>query len=309
MVSPRTEGDQAVLFVRPLDSNRNPVILPSVNGPDIPFAKVIFRPLEVEGYETMTLVDHVMNPIDISQAVIAAFGRVFGEGVLEVIKNTLGKPPPVTSLGSGEFPIVFIKSPLGGDIQVTPLAPATAYMGMKNAIAPYFQKQTADGPKVPRGKFHTQVVSSKMQNISGAIGGPRRRLLAVMPTVMAASDAELYRFARGGSFPRWRDPDVADWVMKYADLLDRHEIYNNSDTRGGLDHLADRLVRGAEAFISETMLDTAAVIEEPAAISAPPRVDQVLLRRTWKNDTFDRARRVLSSEHFRSRISKVEKAN
>lgn len=309
MVSPRTDGDQAVLFIKPVEANSNPAILPSVNGPDIPFAKVIFRPLEIMGHKTMTLVDHVMNPIDISQDVLASFGRVFGADVVDVIKDALGNPPPVTSLGSGEFPIVFIPSPQGGDIQVTPLAPATAYMGMKDAMAPYFQKQTDDGPKVPRGKFHSQVVSSKMQNISGAIGGSRHRLLAVMPTVLSASDAEIHRFVRGGSFPRWRDPDVADWVMKYGDLLDRHKTYNNSDTRAGLDGFADRLVRDAEAFISETMLDAAAIAEEGVTVPAVPRVDQVLLRRRWKNNTFDRARRVLSSEHFRNRISKAGRAN
>jgi len=152
-----------------------------------------------------------------------------------------------------------------------------------------------------------------MQNISGAVGGPRRRLLAVMPTVMTADSAELYRFSKGGSFPRWRDPAVAEWVLKYADRLDHHDTYNNSDTRAGLDRFADRLIKDAASFISDTLIDAADIAQDanaetPLMLPTPPRVDQVLLRRYWAKGTFDRARRVLSSDHFRYRMAHVKEA-
>lgn len=302
LVSPRADGDQSTLFIKSKSKNENPRLTPSVNGPDIPFAKIIFRPLEVKDHKTMTLVDHVMNPIDISGQVTAAFKRVFGEDVMNTVSLCLGNPKDVTSLASGEFPIIFIPSPKGGDIQVTPLAPAAAYMGMKDAISPYFQPQIKGEPKVPRGRFHTQIVSSKMQNISGAIGGPRRRLLAVMPTVMDASEAELYRFIQGGSFPRWRDPEVSVWIMKYADLLDRHKTYNDKNTRRGLDGFAGKLIEGANLFIIETINDAQTMVTDDQKVPKAPGIDRVLLRRFWAGNTFDRARRALASDHMQGLI-------
>ena len=182
-------------------------------------------------------------------------------------------------------------------------------MGMKRVISPFFEKQVKDGPRVPRGKFHKQAVSSKPQNISGAIGGPRTRLLAEMPPGLAQSDAELYRYVRGGGFPRWREADVDIWVLRYADMLEADKTHNDQNTRAALDRTADRLIRDAERFAQEVMIDARQAAErdgtDPATLKTPPAAGTILLRRRWEgDDSFQKARRALSSAHFEHRVQK-----
>nr|WP_306265434.1 hypothetical protein [Pararhizobium sp. IMCC3301] len=312
LVSPRTDGDHAVLRVDAEGENAKQQLLPSVNAPDIPFAKILFRPLEVTGYPTKSVIQHVMYSDDISEIVLRAFTSVFGADVLKSIRSViLGPPPEILKLSHGEFPIIFIPSPDGGDLQITPVSPAAAFMDIKEVSGLYFQKQVKDAPRVPRGRWHKQAVSSKPQNISGAIGGQRFRFLAEMPRGLAQYDAELYRYVNGGSFPRWRDPDVAVWVMRYADLIDRDKEYNNQDTRAGLDRLADRLINDALAFTEEIVREAASMANAHdiavESLEKSPRPATVLLRRSWQKDGFDRARLVLGGAHFDYREKQIRK--
>lgn len=278
LVSPRVDGDHAILRIDPPHQNRRASILPSVNAPDIPFCKVVFRPLEVAGYGPMSVVDHILNPVDTSSRLLADFGRVFGEDVLKALRSGLLEPAKAPlKLGAGEFPIVFIPRPGGGDLQITPVSPAPAFMGMKRVADAYFLPKTADNPHPLRGRWTKQAVSSKPQNISGAIGGPRLRFLATMPPVMQQAEAELHRYTQGGAFPRWRDEDVGVWVLRYSAMLEADGKYNNSDTRAALDRTADRLIRDTQAFIAETMAE--AVRLSPDKPLTLPRLAQVLIRR------------------------------
>ena len=305
LVSPRADGAHTVLRMKPVHEKSRASFLPSVNAPDIPFAKIIFRPLEIAGQPARSVVDHVFSPDDTSESVMRAFSAVFGKDVLGVLKSMLLDPlPDISKLSDGEFPIIFIPSPRGGDLQVTPVSPAAAYMEMKEVVGLYFQKQNNDAPRVPRGSWHKQVVSAKIQNISGAIGGPRVRFLAGMPSGLSQYDAEIYRYVRGGRFPSWRSPEVGPLVLQYADLLDRDQTFNNQSTRGGLDAIADRLIGEAQDFIDETLSD-ALLVATSEGISSdelkdPPNVAKILIRREWGGN-FDRARRILSGSHFEYR--------
>lgn len=311
LISPRADGDHACLYIEPPAANRRPKILPSTNAPDIPFCKVIFRPLELLGHPTRTVVDDIMNPDDASEAVLEAFASVFGDDVLDAMRDSLlAQPKQVTKLAAGEFPIIFVPRPGGGDLQITPVSPATAFMGMKKAISPFFEKQQKDGPRIARGKFRKQSVSAKPQNISGAIGGPRTRLEAVMPPILEQEDAEIHRYLNGGAFPRWKNPDVGVWILRYADMLEADTVYNDRNTRAALDRTADRLIREALDFIKE-MQDTArdaAIVAgiDPETLGSSPPPASALLRRFWPNDTFARARNALTSAHFEHRLSRTE---
>ena len=308
LVSPRADGDHACLWVGDQGANHHRPILPSTNAPDIPFCKVIWRPLEIVGHPSMSVVDHIMNPTEISAAILDGFAQVFGEDVLEAMRSALLEAPKrVEKLAAGEFPIIFVPRPGGGDLQITPVSPAAAFMDMKRVTDPYFQKAQKDAPRPPRGQWHRQAVSSKPQNISGAIGGPRVRFMATMPPGMTQADAELYRFVQGGSFPRWREPDVNVWVLRYAEMLEADETYNNQDTRAALDRIADRLIRDAEVFLTETLRDAQATPtrqEIPVErIPDPPGVALILLRRNWEgDDNHRRARKALTSPHFEHRL-------
>ncbi|WP_417242687.1 hypothetical protein [Celeribacter sp.] len=311
LVSPRVDGDHATLRFDDPASNRRSTLLPSVNAPDIPFCKVVYRPLEVIGGATMSVVDHILNPQENSDLVLGAFGEVFGADILEALKDGLLADPVVPrNLGAGEFPIIFVPRADGSDLQITPVSPATTFMGMKRVTDAYFQKAQPGAPRPPRGRWAKQAVSSKPQNISGAIGGPRVRFLATMPPAMHQAEAEMYRFVHGGSFPRWRDDEVALWVMRYADMLDAHTTYNNHDTRAALDRTADRMLRDAGNFIAETLAEArnVALIHgiDPASIAKPPSLPTLLVRRRWpQTDAYDRARMALTSSHFEDRLRKL----
>ncbi|MCY4301951.1 MAG: hypothetical protein OXC68_09510 [Aestuariivita sp.] len=315
MVNPRIDKDHACLYFEVPGANQRPKILPAVNAADIPFCKVLYRPLniDVDDRPGRSVIDDIMNPDESSEAILSAFAMVFGQKVLDAARATLlHKPKRVTKLAAGEFPIIFIPRADGSDLQITPVSPAAAYMGIKSTINALYERKQAQGLSGPYGSFGKQTISSKLQNISGAIGGPRRRVTATMPPVMEQAEAEMYRFAHSGSFPRWRDADVADWVLRYADMLEADTIYNDRNTRGALDKTADRLLSDAQDFIDETLAEVGYAAEylglKRSDIPTPPNPADVLIRRRWQKDNYNKARKALTSAHFQHRMARHLKA-
>ena len=310
LVSPRADGDHAVLRFEGGTSNRRSPILPSTNAPDIPFCKVVYRPLEIVGHSSRSVVDHVLNSDEDSSLVLDAFAKIFGDDVFKAMQEALlSNSEAPLKLGAGEFPIIFIPKPGGGDLQITPVSPATAFMGMKRVTDPYFQKTQPEGLRLPRGRWIKQAISSKPQNISGAIGGPRVRFLATMPPSMAQGEAELYRYVNGGSFPRWKNEEITIWVLRYADMLESDVSYNNQNTRAALDRIANQLIEDAAEFISDISRDAKNLANHHGIpeknTPEPPGVVNILIRRRWAtNKAHDRARKVLTSPHFEDQIRK-----
>ena len=288
---------------------RDPLI-PSVNAPDIPVAKILFRPLEIHGYPSRSLVEHILEPDGISEKVTAAFSEVFGSTCFETLESGLGSAAYwITRLPVSEFPIIFVPSPTGGDLQLTPLSPAAAYTRMRDVVAPYFAKREKDAPQVPRGSWSWQEVSDKPQNISGMIGKTRIRFHAGFPRVMGRLEAEIHRYLSGGRFPRLRHGELGRWVLEYADLLDQEAEYSNSSIRKGLDRRADALIREAREFTHE-ILEEVRFRAPGAEFPAPPSPGAVLLQGARGTTVgYDRARRVLSGTHFRSRVVAAETAS
>jgi hypothetical protein len=307
LITPRADGDQSVMRPSTRLANRRPDLVPSVNAADIPVAKIAFRPVEILGHPTKSLVDHILNPDDISGRVVEGFAEVFGADVLAALKSSLtATPTPIVRLPAAEFPVIFLPNPAGGDLQATPVAPAAAYMAMRDVCEPYFHKQEKDGPKVPRRSWSKQSVSAKPQNISGAIGGPRIRFHATFPRTIGRFEAEIRRFLARGNFPQMPGGDTANWILGYADLLARDAEYSNRDIRAGLDRLADRLISEALNFIDEVRAE--AIRINPVATEPPvPPPDVVLFRRRWaRQEDSDRARQALTGAHFRSRLQAAE---
>ena len=305
LTTPRSDVSQSILRFGTASSNKMPAFVPSLNAPDIPFAKIVYRPLEIFGRPPRSLLDHIRGPDESSEAILNAFANVFGVDCLDALRSALlGEKPHVVSLpDTGEFPIIFLPRPAGGDIQATPVSPAANFMGFKNMASGWFLKQEKDAPPVPRGHWIKQSISAKPQNISGAIGGPRQRFLAKMPSVMRDYEAATLRHARGGSFPIWRDDDVEAAVLHYAGRLDSG--YTNSDIRAGTDWYADQLISGALDFVAEVRGDVRELLEKEDkadnALPEPPRPSAVILRRRWKRDGREIALRALTSGHFRDR--------
>lgn len=314
LTTPRADSKQSVLRFARAGSNALAFFAPSLNAPDIPYAKIVYRPLEILGRAPKSVLDHIREPDEISEVVLVAFASVFGEECLDTLKSALlGGGQQITSLpDTGEFPTIFLPHPRGGDIQATPVSPAETFMGFKNMSAAWFLKQEQDAPPVPRGRWIRQSISAKPQNISGMIGGPRQRFLAEMPSVMRDYDAALLRYALGGSFPAWRDADVETAVLHYAGRLNLQ--YTNSDIRAGTDWYADQLISGALGFIAEVQEDARELLEKHGkadkTLPRPPRPSALILRRRWKKDDREKAMKALTSEHFRDReritLEKVE---
>lgn len=310
LVSPRASGSQAVLrFARGGDNSQTGLI-PSVDAKKARVAKVVFRPLEVVGYPARHVIDHLLNADEISRQVLEAFVFVFGSASLQALRDGLAEPLRVERLPAAEFPIVFLPRPGGGDLQATPVSPVEAYVRMREVTDPFFQKRVVDSPPPRRGNWHYQHVSAKPQNISGAVGKRRVRFLASMPDRLDQGKAGLFRALLGGSFPRWRDDAVQDAVLAYANLLARSEEYSIAVLRAGLDRRADALIDGAQAFVEDTLAFAKEILEEvqerrPKATlpAAPPLADVILNRRWSADDGFNEARRALTSQHFRTRLS------
>lgn len=303
LVTPRAEKDHSIIRAQSGSANSRATFLPSLNAPDIPFAKIAYRPLEIISHQTKSLVGHILNPEDISTHVLDAFAKVFGDETLNALRDGLiGDLPPITKLPAGEFPIIFLPNPKGGDLQATPVSPAAMFMGFKRVADRFFQKQEADSPKVPRGKWHKQAISAKPQNISGAIGGPRMRFLSAMPSVLRSEDADLFRFAKGGAFPRWRATDVRLSVLAYAERVKNDQNFNNVDTRAALDRAADRLIIGALEFIDEIIDEVTERADElgikEGIFDSIPKPSSILLKLHWGGGEQDIARGALGSSHF-----------
>lgn len=305
LTTPRAELAQCVLRFARSASNGLSTFIPSVNAPDIPVAKIIFRPLEIIGRPARTIVEHLRDPDEISKAVLEAFQKVFGQECLDALRAALlGPGDQILRLpDTGEFPIIFLPKPGGGDIQATPVSPAETFMGFKNMASAWFQKQDKDGPPVARGRWAKQSVSAKPQNISGAIGGPRQRFLAQMPSVMRGYEAAVLRYTLGGAFPVWHDDDVEAAVLHYAGRLEME--WTNSDIRAGTDWYADRLIASALAFISDVRKDAREVLERDGktarALKPAPDPSLILAHRRWKKVDKERALHALTSPHFRDR--------
>ena len=297
LTTPRSDVSQSIFRFGKASSNRMSAFVPSLNAPDIPFAKIVYRPLEILGRPPRSLLDHIREPDEISEAILDAFTKVFGIDCLDALRSALlGEGQHVINLpNTGEFPIIFLPRPGGGDIQATPVSPAETFMGFKN------MKEGLE--HVSWRNWIRQSISAKPQNISGAIGGPRQRFLAEMPSVMRDYDAAILRHARGGTFPIWRDDNVEAAVLHYSGRLDLN--YNNSDIRAGTDWYADQLISGALDFIAEVRGDAREVLQKEGAADKtfpePPRPSALILRRRWKKDDREKALRALTSGHFRDR--------
>lgn len=305
LTTPRADINQCVLRFARSGSNSPPVFVPSLNAPDIPYAKIVYRPLEVVGWAPKSILDHIREPDELSETVLSAFAEVFGWDCLRALRSALlGGGHQITRLpDTGGFPIIFLPRPGGGDIQATPVSPAEAFTWFDNMATASFVQKDEDAAPVPRGRWIRQSISAKPQNISGMIGGSRQRFLAQMPSVMRDSDAAVLAYALGGKFPCWRDGDLKAAVLNYAARLDMD--YTNRDIRAGTDRCADQLIAGALDFIAGVQ-DAAREILEKAgngerALPHPPRPSALILRRRWKKGDREKAMKALTSPHFRDR--------
>ena len=305
MITARADISQSILRVAHPGANEMPSFHASVDVKLFASAGILLDKIRVRGHPERRLVDHLMSPDDLSPKLCAAFATVFGQDALDALRAALqSEAPAITRLPAANFPIVFAARPGGGDLQVTPLAPAEAHVNFRQVTEAFFDDAEEGRPLPRRGRWHRQTLSGKSQNIGYAIPASRRRFLATMPNVMGHEEAELHAYLQGGLFPRWWDPDVKEAVLRYDDLLERAKTYSNADIRAGLAARADALIRGARAFRAEIVAEAELRLDgaKPPSTSSEA---EIILRRRWEGDQRNRAHRALASAHFRDRVRAV----
>ena len=78
---------------------------------------------------------------------------------------------------------------------------------------------------------------------TSAVGKQRTRFFATMPRVLDQWNAELYRYALGGRFPRWNDDRVVTDVLRYAELCAAVEKHSAKDIRDRTPTVLRRLAK------------------------------------------------------------------
>lgn len=307
-INARAEKDQAILRIQTIKNYRED-LMPSVPSASIPVAKLIFRPLEIEGYEPQSVVDAISNPNEISPQIKNAFAKVFGLDCLDALSSVIiGDAPLVVRLPADNFPIIFLPDGNGGDLQVTPVSPAASYMDMTSISAPYRKFRKRSDPPFPRGKWARQAALAQMQNISGMIYGDRFRFLAELPLPMQRSSVEIFKYVKGGRFPSFRDASIADKVIRLDDLVETSKTVNSKNIRDGAKNLAKWLIEDALNFADDILSEALIAHQEHGTghLSPPPLPESIIMGRWW-GPNFDRARRVLRSSLFRETQTKIMK--
>ena len=185
MITARTELSQSVLRAAHPGANEMPPFYASVDVKVFAPAGILLDRLRVRGHCERRLIDHLMTPDDLSPRVCTAFATAFGQDALDALRGALrSKALPIMRLPAAEFPIVFVPRPGGGDLQITPLAPAEAHVNFRQVTEPFFAEAEEGQPSPRRGRWHRQTLSGKSQNIGYAIPPSRRRFRATMPDVM-----------------------------------------------------------------------------------------------------------------------------
>lgn len=302
LVTVRAEISQSILRANPSCADNLPPLHASIDVKLFPLAGILLDRLNVHGHPARRLVDHLTRPDGLSPRVCSAFAEIFGSETLEALSTALQSDArPITRLPAADFPIIFVPRPCGGDLQITPLAPADGHANFHRVTAPFFEDAQEDHALPRRGRWHTQLLSGKSQNIGYAMPSIRRRFRASMPRVMWYEDTALRVWLSGGPFPRWIDPGVRTAALRYADLLQRKQSASQMDILAALDAQADALILSARAFRSEMLAEAALRTDEGELRKAPSEVMMILNRR-WKGDEQGRTRSALISEHFRERV-------
>lgn len=235
-------------------SNQAPKFFPSMNARFGKFAKILYQPVAIEGTEeARSLLEHVMQPDGLSPEIEASFVAAFSKESLEAICEKLKEERTgVATLPAQNFPIVYAPDPDGGELQLTPISPMQSYNGFKAEVIP------KKGVKEPI-RLMRQDVSSKMQNISVAIGGPRVRFYGSVPPAMMRDEAALLRMIKGGPVPApssYELSDRLDHLVKLHAARAEHangKGYFNAEMEHGMRRLISWIIDEAITWLDETL--------------------------------------------------------
>jgi hypothetical protein len=218
---------------------------PSMNAALGAYAKILYQPVLFEGIDgARSLIDHILQPDGLSAQMEEAFANAFShESLRLVLDGLLEGRDYVSRLHHENFPIVYVPHPdkSGESLQLTPISPTRVYSDFKSEVLP--EKGSKE-----RIRLSGQEISSKMQNISVALGGPRRRFHATVPDAMLHQDAAILRLVKGGPVPVLSSYELSERLdhlvkLHYAKIDHQNgKGYFNADMEAGLRRLARWIV-------------------------------------------------------------------
>ncbi|WP_411839795.1 hypothetical protein [Paracoccus sp. ME4] len=223
--------DHVLDFPTVTNTNRPRRKFPSMNAGWGMYAKIAYQPIAVLGHDgSNSLIDHITTPNELSEQFLASFAAAFSQESLDaIIEGTRCAKTGVSELHFENLPIVYLPDGQGGEMQVTPLSPLEAMGNFKSAVL-----KKGESHKSP---LTNQEISSKMQNISVAIGGDRSRFRAIVPNAMRSFEAAVWRYARGGRVPAIPGEEITDLLDTLQAFHARRE--KHSDGTDGVRYTAD----------------------------------------------------------------------
>lgn len=326
LVQPRTPVN-AISF--PAQNGNTPVKLHySGNAANGKFAKVLLRPIAIEGWEgEPSFTQRLVSGGRGTELLSKAFSEVFGEEALARVRKAIDArfQRDEIALYHENFPVIFAPGP-AGDITLTPLPAMDTFVAMKTLFdnekrdLRNFREREKEGRKT-LGKrpisapYIRTEISAKIQN--SAIGIPRfrTRFFARMTSVMGHEEASVFRFVRGGHFPVWRDENVKKALIEYADDLRKEGSASMPEEfRVALSRRADWIVRQAAIFKDQVMRNVEEILveesepEEGRALedvtSRAPSIRAILRNVMWSNDAEARVSDAIDSGHFRDALKR-----
>lgn len=255
---------RAIMALSAHPGNGYPQLAASGNGALAQYMKVLLRPIAIFGQEGEPSLFQRAFSGAANDPLLQSFAAVFGDEALEELLAGIQdrRQPPRPTAHYENMPIFFVPGQDGGDLQVTPAGYIAAHANMKTLSirmrsAGKIAREKKD-PDATYGEWRDLSFSNKPQNL--IVGAPttRTRFVSRFPTILSLFETDLWRWTNGGSFPRFRDFEVARALVLYARELQRLEdvkAYRGGEVLPALDRRADYLLRSADSFVSEIFAD------------------------------------------------------
>lgn len=221
----------------------------------VPAGKIIYRPIAVDGFpQARSIADHILREDDSSQLIFESFITVFGQQAFDIVYACISKPASAKEeLYHEAFPIVYVPGPDGRELQLTPIVSIETHANMRSEI---FPPAAEEGQKKRFGQVSKSEISSKPQNITGAIAPTHVRMRAEFPEPMTVRQADIFRVKAGGYLPALPQDEVKGLLELYAVQYTRLVAPTEGEqyirfTEERMDSIANRIIDVLEEHLNE----------------------------------------------------------
>lgn len=214
------------------------------------------------------------------------------------------------------FAIVYVPDENLDDTLVTPLQAHSYFDTLDNLL--WRERQDGEGPERIRPLRRSEVVHHVVVAKEGNIGtrkNTRARVNTFLPDVIGSERAELFRFIKGGYFPRLRDERFDELMLHAAEVFERTqgpEGYTNHNIRRGLQAMVEMMLQIAQGHIDLMVTLAQDEFDWTVDLARIPEAEDVLveyrLRRRSGQDADalkQMVRNFTSSEHLLRAIRKA----